>query len=147
LFLVLSKQFNIFLLEGKNKYDANALASKFLSDNDFITPESREIQAYKKKEKLNIPEFDISDLYENEFYKEFASLNKDVDTHYKTYRDLDVQFANQILKQHIKNLECNLPFTMAILGLPLSKIDKSKQKVFFDNLKELISKYVKTKSE
>lgn len=134
--------FHLYLKEGKNEYDSKTLAHKFLRDNDFITPGEREVLVQEKMINLNLPEYDISDLYDNVYYKEYEKFVSEIKRHYDMYRSVTVEQANTYLKQHIDNLKNNPQLTMAILGFPLSKIDKIKQKDYFNEIKVITNKYM-----
>lgn len=138
--------YNLYLLDGKNKYDAMILAEDLLRKNEFIRLQERSnyIESKLKEKIAKEEDFEFYDLVPTDLEREFRKSLDEIISGFDYICKKNISYAHRQTIQLEKNMNDEIFLMFAIFGLPfneLKDLDVETKKDFILKLRTLIESY------
>ena len=142
--------FNLFLSEGKTLEEAHKETDDLLFKNKFYTIKERnELIRKSLKEKTdNNEDFTFYDIQPTDYDKKYVKLKSEINKGFDILRDKNIVYTCEHFEELLNNMHDDLPFIVAIMSVPLHKINSDLKQGFWNEYQKLIKSYIdKSKEE
>lgn len=139
--------YNIFISEGCTQQEAHKKSDALLDENKFYTIQKRNklIHDSIKEKTSNKEDFTFYDVQPTDYDKKYEKLKHDITSGFNALRDKNILYTCERLDELLKNMKYDLGLVIAVMSAPIHKIDSTKKEEFWNDYKDLLSKYVPQK--
>lgn len=141
--------FNLLVSSGINVDDAHKQTDKILYDNKFYTIRQRNKLIHEKirqkKERNEL--FTFYDIQPTDHDKKYVQLKTTINEGFDILRDKNIIYTCERLESLSLNMKNDLGFMIAIMSLPLRKIDQELKPAFWEDYTQLVKKYIENNAD
>ena len=140
--------FNLLLSDNNTIEKAHEKTDKILYNNEFYTIRQRNklIREKLKEKQDNNEDFTFYDVQPTDYDKQYTKLKDEIGNAFDFLRDKNIVYACDRLERFQRNLHDDLGFMIAIMSIPLYKIDDTLKQDFRKDYQVLVKSYIEKNS-